>query len=285
MASAIALAHRGKNTLRLLRNIPQSPPIPFGAQLFGKDPKTMGEAARIISYEGLSDLIDINFACPAKKVMKSGHGAALLRDPNLAIKIVETVCKCSKVPVTVKLRPGLYPPHPGTNPIILTLAPSLADAGAKAIILHGRYASQGFCGEADWHLVAELSSKLPIPVIGSGDIVTKEGAIYRLKSSGCAAVMLGRATRGRPWLFTQAMDLLEGRDPFTPTKELIFDIASLHARLLEEEIGPRALFLLRQVLVWYIRDLPGAADYRRRLTQAPDFTQQRAILEEALGGP
>jgi nifR3 family TIM-barrel protein len=245
----------------------------------------MGEAARIISSEGLCDLIDLNFACPAKKVMKSGHGAALLKEPALAIKIVETVARNTNVPITVKLRPGLYPPSQGATPLIHSLAPNLASAGAQAIILHGRYASQGFCGEADWGLVKDLVDKLSIPVIGSGDITTAQAAIFRLTSSGCAAVMLGRATRGRPWLFTQALDLLEGRSPFNPPQELVLETATLHAKLLRKEMGPRALFLLRQVLVWYIRDLPGAAAFRRRLTQAPDFDEQLAIVNEALSSP
>jgi tRNA-dihydrouridine synthase B len=279
MASAASLAHRGKGTLRLLKN-PQGG-VPFAIQLFGKDPALMAEAARVAEREHGAALIDLNLACPARKVVRSGHGAALLENPRLCCEITERAARAVGVPVTVKCRPGLRPPEGGGEAPILPLATSLESAGAMAIALHPRYASQGYHGEADWSLVTALAGRVGVPVIGSGDIASPGTALRRLRESGASLVMLGRATRGRPWLFAQCLEeLRHGRhSPKDPSERLPY--ALRHARLLYEEIGPRAVYPLRSVLAWYLKGLPGAASYRDRICHEEDFQGQLAIVAEA----
>jgi tRNA-dihydrouridine synthase B len=290
MASGVALSHRGKLTLKLISKGPGEDKVPFGIQIFGKDPKVMAEAAKIAVYEKGADLIDLNFACPARKVIKSGHGAALLKDMDLCLKIAEELLKSSPVPVSIKTRPGFTPPQkPGEEPFIFSLAPKLEDMGISAITLHPRYASQGFHGEADWNLVKELSLRLKkTSLIGSGDISSPEIALERLKNSGASALMLGRATRGRPWLFRECLEALKSDLSGTPSRQtpltlsLRRETALRHARLLYEEAGEKAVFRLRTILIWYLKELPGAAAFRKRICSETDFERQLDIVREGL---
>jgi tRNA-dihydrouridine synthase B len=283
MASSVALSHMGKATLRLITRGSEDNKVPFGVQIFGKDPYTMAEAAKIAALEKGADYVDLNYACPARKVVKSGHGAALLKDLGLCLRIAEEVVKSSPVPVTVKTRPGFNYPDPGEEPFIYTLAPRLEEIGITALTLHPRYASQGFGGEADWSIIKELSERVSLPIIGSGDINSPELAIDRLNNSGAKALMLGRATRGRPWIFRECLEALQGKIPQPISLALRRDTAIRHARLLEEEAGPKAVYRLRTILVWYLRELPGAASLRRRICQETDIEKQLDIVREGLG--
>ncbi|MDR2386756.1 MAG: tRNA-dihydrouridine synthase family protein, partial [Deltaproteobacteria bacterium] len=203
MVSAVSLSHHGRNSLKLLttdRDLEK----PFCVQLFGKDPTTLAEATKVAVFEAGADLVDLNMACPARKVLSSGHGGALLKNPELALRIVEAMAKATSAPVTVKLRPGL---QKADGPVVLELAPKLVSAGAAALILHGRYVSEGFGGQADWHLVTELAQRVKVPVIGSGDLISAQLALTRLNTSGAQGVMIGRAARGRPYIFRECLAL------------------------------------------------------------------------------
>ncbi|MDR1165947.1 MAG: tRNA-dihydrouridine synthase [Deltaproteobacteria bacterium] len=281
MVSAIALAHRGQATARFLTRFRDDATVPFAVQLFGKDPATMAAAARIAQDERGADLIDLNMGCPARQVVRSGHGAALLKTPDLLLRIVEKVAASVSVPVIVKTRPGFNPPPPGQDPPILALAPRLSEAGAAALTLHGRYASQGFTGQADWEIVRAVAETGAIPTIGSGDIASAPEALRRLAESKALAVMLGRATRGRPWLFSECRDLWEGRVPAPPEPLRALRCARRHALLLWEEMGPRSVFPLRGILAWYIRELPGAAAFRARINREENFPALLEILDQA----
>jgi nifR3 family TIM-barrel protein len=273
MVSAMALAFRGAKTLRLLKTDPRLEK-PFCVQLFGKDPDVLAEAARIAVDLG-ADLIDLNFGCPARKVVRSGHGAAILRDFQLAETLVRRTAQAVAVPVTVKTRIAWAPGWPD----VLELAPRLLAAGVAAIALHGRYATQGFAGTADWDKIRELAEKTPLPVIGSGDLTTAAEAVGRLKASGAAGVMIGRAARGRPWLFRQCLEAWAGREPAEPTLAEKLAAARSHALWLLEEMGPKAAFPLRTVLVWYVRDLPGSAALRAAINQEERVERQLESLE------
>lgn len=279
MASAAALSHRGKKTIRLLSHHGEN--VPFAVQLFGKLPSELAEAARIATLEHGASLIDINMACPARKVLRSGHGAALLSQPSLCLGLCESVARAVDVPLTVKCRPGLAPPEGGREPQVYELAKGLESAGVRAVALHPRYASQGFRGQADWSLVKGLSERVGITVIGSGDIDSPESALLRLKDSGASLVMLGRAVRGRPWLFGQCLDLLGEGSYSEPTLSQRLGHALRHARLEHDELGPRAVFPLRSILPWYIKGLPGASGFRDRICHEADFGRQLDIVTEA----
>jgi nifR3 family TIM-barrel protein len=277
MASAAALAHRGRSTQELLTTDPELEK-PFCVQLFGKDPRLMALAAQEAVRLG-ADLVDLNLACPARKVVGSGHGGALLRDPALAQALVQAVAEAIPAPVTVKLRPGF---RRQDGPTVLELGPSLARAGAAALTLHPRYVSDRFGGQADWTLVTELARRVEIPVVGSGDLTTPWLAVERLQSSGAAAVMIGRAARGRPWIFRQCLEILRfGRcEPATWTERLT--TAVRHARLLEAGLGPRAAFRLRTVMMWYAKGLPGAAALRAAICRLESVEAQIERLTEAI---
>jgi nifR3 family TIM-barrel protein len=279
MASATALAHHGRQTLKLLASDRSLERI-LCVQLFGKDPGVMAEAARVCRGEAGADLIDLNFGCPARKVVSSGHGGALLRDPELCRRIVSAAASAVDVPVTVKLRPGFLR---ADGPIVLDLGPALASHGAAALTLHPRYVSDRFEGLADWSLIARLAAAAAVPVIGSGDLRTPEEAAGALAGSGAAGVMIGRASRGRPWIFRQALEFWRtgAWRPATMAERL--ETALLHARLLEAEIGPKAAFRLRTILMWYTRELPGAAALRAAICREDRVERQLELLAAAMG--
>jgi tRNA-dihydrouridine synthase B len=275
MVSSVALSFGGAKTLKLLKTDPALEK-PFCVQLFGKDPDKLALGAKMAVDMG-ADIIDLNFGCPARKVVTSGHGAAILKDFSLAETLVKKTVQAVSVPVTVKTRPAWAPGWPD----IFELAPRLADAGAAAITLHGRTASQAFSGEADWGLVKKLVQTVPIPVFGSGDLTTAEIALERLKQSGAAGVLIGRGARGRPWIFNECRDLWLGKIPPKVTLAARLEVAVRHARWLEAEIGPKAAFRLRSVLMWYTKELPGAAAVRAAICTEEQVEKQILILTEA----
>jgi nifR3 family TIM-barrel protein len=279
MASAASLSRRGKATAALLKNSP--PAVPFGVQIFGKNASEMAGAAKIAAEEHGADLVDLNFACPARKVVRSGHGAALLKDPGLLLKITEEVQKSVSVPLTVKTRPGFFPPEGAEEPLIFSLAPRLEALGVSAITVHPRYAASAFGGEADWGILKELSARAKIPIVGSGDVTSAEQALSRLRESGVSFVMLGRAARGRPWLFRECLELMSAGAAAPPTLSERLSFAARHARLLRAEMGARAVFPLRTILGWYLKELPGAASFRARINREGDFERQLEIVREA----
>ena len=275
MVSATALAHRGRATLNLLATDPGLEK-PFCVQLFGKNPDHLAEAAQVAVDMG-ADLIDFNLGCPARKVVNSGHGAALLKDPSTLLSLVRALVRAVKAPVTIKTRPAFAP---GVGTTVFELLPRLVDEGVAALTLHPRPASVGFAGEADWNLVARLAEKSPIPIIGSGDITNPEEALERLRNYGAAAVMIGRGAKGRPWIFRQCLQAWRGETAREATPAERLATARRHARMLSELMGPRAVFKLRTVLMWYVKGWPGAAEFRARLCQEENLEVQLSLLAE-----
>ncbi|MFH1091697.1 MAG: tRNA dihydrouridine synthase DusB [Pseudomonadota bacterium] len=273
MVSAVGLAHRGPRTMKLLTTTALE--SPFCVQLSGRRPEYMAQAA-VIAQEAGADVIDLNLGCPARKVVRHGSGAALLKDFKLIREIIQAVRRAVRVPLTVKTRAG-WGPGEGE---IKDLAPILADGGVDAVTLHPRYGIQGFGGKADWRIIAELVDCFPGPVIGNGDVTSPEHVLTMLKETGCAGVMIGRASLGNPWLFSQALALLEGRFQPPPDLDERLRLAGNHARLLGAYVGPgRAVFMLRSVLMWYARGLPGAASFRGSLNQVGDFNHLLKLVE------
>lgn len=275
MASGVALAHRGKATLKLLETDP-AVEKPYCVQLFGKDPEMMARAAEV-AVEAGADLIDLNLGCPARKVINSGHGSALLKEPEQIRRIVRAMVRAVKVPITVKTRPAFAP---GVGATVWDILPILVDEGVAALTLHPRMTSEGFAGEADWNLVARLAEKSPLPVIGSGDITSAPEALDKLRNYGAAGVMIGRGAKGRPWIFRQCLALWRG-EPL-PEIDLAERLATAerHARLLAESVGAKAPFMLRTVLMWYTKGLRGAAEFRARLCREENLEIQLALLAE-----
>src|SRR5574340_1065216 len=202
MVSAEALIRDQKRTMVMLSTEPRERPVAF--QIFGSRPASMAAAARILSEKDI-DIIDINMGCPVPKVLKSGSGSALLKDPGLAREIMEAVVKASRKPVTVKIRLG----WDAKNIVAPGFAQAAEQAGIAAVTVHGRTRAQGFSGSADWTMIRTVKRSVGIPVIGNGDVRSGTDAKRMLDETGCDGVMIGRAIQGNPWIFREAKTFLE----------------------------------------------------------------------------
>ena len=203
--SAEALVRSVNATLRKLNISDEERPV--GIQIYGRDVDSMVEAAKIVE-QAKPDVIDINFGCPVKKVAGKGAGAGMLQNIPLLLDITREVVKAVKTPVTVKTRLGWS--H--DNLVITQLAEQLQDCGIQALTIHGRTRAQMYTGDADWTLIGEVkrNPRIHIPIIGNGDICTPEQAKMAFERYGVDAVMVGRATFGRPWIFKEMRDYLDG---------------------------------------------------------------------------
>ena len=206
--SAEALVRSIKSTVSKLTIKDEERPV--GIQIYGRDVAAMVEAAKIVE-EAKPDVIDLNFGCPVKKVAGKGAGAGMLQNIPLMLEITREVVKAVKLPVTVKTRLGWN----SDNLIITELAEQLQDCGIEALTIHGRTRAQMYTGDADWTLIGEIkrNPRIYIPIIGNGDITSPEATKRAFEQYGVDAVMIGRATFGRPWIFKEIRDYLDGRQP------------------------------------------------------------------------
>lgn len=207
--SAEALVRSVKSTVSKLTISDEERPV--GIQIYGRDVDSMVEAAKIVEDQAHPDVIDINFGCPVKKVAGKGAGAGMLQNVPLLLDITRNVVKVVNTPVTVKTRLGWS----NDNLIITDLAEQLQDCGIQALTIHGRTRAQMYTGSADWTLIGEVkrNPRITIPIIGNGDITSPEETKRAFEQYGVDAVMIGRATFGRPWIFKEITDYLEGREP------------------------------------------------------------------------
>lgn len=207
--SSDALVRFVNRTMQKLTILPEERPTVI--QIYGKDPETMAEAARIVSQSN-PDIIDINFGCPVKKIANKGAGAGLLRDVPRMLEITKAVVRAVDIPVTAKTRLG----WDADSKIICTLAEQLQDCGIEALAIHGRTRAQMYTGEADWTLIGEVKSnpRMRIPIIGNGDVTSAEIAEERFRNYGVDAIMVGRGTIGAPWIFAEIKNQLLGTEQF-----------------------------------------------------------------------
>jgi nifR3 family TIM-barrel protein len=242
MVSCAGIEHRNEKTLGYLRVA--SDEHPLAIQIFGSNPATMADAARMVEAAG-ADLVDINFGCPVRKVTKTGAGATLLDDPELACRIVSSVAEAVDVPVSVKMRRGLR----NGSLTCLDVGPRLVEAGASVLTLHPRSAQQMYTGTADHALTAELVDLVDVPVIASGDITSRARAQAVLATTGAAAVMVGRGAQGNPWALREIVD----GDDAEPTREEVVAELVLFIRETVRELGERrASGFLKKFYAWYL---------------------------------
>lgn len=250
---------------------------PVAVQLFDHRPTALAEAARRAEASG-AVLIDINMGCPVRKIARKGGGSALIRSPDLAAKIVESVANAVKLPVTVKTRLGWC--NSSANPLGFALM--LQEAGAQRLCLHGRTREQGFKGRADWHAIAAVRQQLRIPVIANGDITSPNDALNCLAITGAAGVMVGRASMGAPWLVGRLQAVLNGApDPGEPTSFERLTIARDHLQMLLAEKGEHGLMIARKHLSWTCIGFPGAPQLRHALMRAATAEATQSLLEKA----
>jgi nifR3 family TIM-barrel protein len=270
MVSCAGIEHRNERTLGYLRVAADEHPLAI--QIFGSEPVTMGEAARLVEAAG-ADLVDINFGCPVRKVTKTGAGATLLDDPDRACRIVDAVAAAVDIPVSVKMRRGLR----DASRDCLTVGPRLVEAGAATLTLHPRSAQQMYTGTADHSLTAELASLVEVPIIASGDITSRARAQAVLASTGAAAVMVGRGAQGNPWALREIVD---GDEP-EPSREEVAAELVLFIRETVRELGERrAAGFLKKFYGWYLGHGRFPRPFKQELVQLPttDEVVERLLI-------
>jgi tRNA-dihydrouridine synthase B len=261
----------GIKTLALTERFPGE--NPFAVQIFGRDPDQMTEAARILEADG-ADIIDLNFGCPARKVVKNGRGAgaALLLDPPLLQEIANRVVRAVAIPVTAKIRLGWDPDHVCAPDI----AKRLEDVGTKAICVHARTRDQVHSGEVNFHALASTCRVVDIPVIGNGGISSPGDAKEMMERTGCRRVAIGQACKGNPWIFREILNI-ETQSALGDRIDLFKRHLTLYVKWAGE---PRAVREMRKHACWYFKGFSGAAELRRRLSIASDMSAFLGLLDE-----
>ena len=274
--STDAIHYGAKKTMKELEFDPEIE-RPFIVQVFGKDPDHFLSAAKVIEDMG-ADGIDINMGCPAAKVVSSCHGSALIKNPDLAKRLVEATKKEVKIPVSVKTRLG----WDCTNNLV-EFGQGLVDAGAEALAIHGRTYQGKFSGEADWDPIYELKENVSVPVIGNGDIASAQDALTKMKNLD--GIMIGRGTFGNPWVMKDIADaLVHGKEVTEPTVKTISFEEKIpfiieHCELAVKVKGQRrGMFEMRRHLASYVKGIDGASDLRSQLVRVESVEEVAAIL-------
>ena len=266
MVSANGLIRDGRKTFELLASCREEEPL--GVQLFGDDPEILAQGAKLISEAGA--LLDINMGCPVKKVIRSGAGSALLKEPRRIGQILSAVRAVYPGPLTIKIRSGW-----DTDSLNFVEIGKIAEnEGVDAITLHPRTRSQAFTGKANWQQIGELKAALKIPVFGSGDIYTAEDGLKMQELTNCDGLMIGRGAYGNPWLIRDILTLLKGDQISAPTVAEKHQTAVRQLQLHREQFGDhKTIFEMRKHLCWYARGLPGASLFRASLQQVTTMEQ------------
>ena len=273
MASSKAIFHNDQKTKRLFNTEGEKRPISF--QIFGSDEETMGYAANYVS--NFADILDINMGCPAPKVVKNGDGSRLLLDLEKARKIMESVIKNSKVPVTLKIRKGWDKDHI----VAVEIAKIAEKVGISAITVHGRTRTEFYSGKADWDIIKKVKENVSIPVIGNGDVIDEETALEMFEKTNVDGIMIGRGAFGNPWIFKKIIHFLEtGEKLPEPAKEEKLAIMKEHIKLAIQEKGEIAVKELRKHIAWYTKNLKNSSEFRSSINKIEDEKELLNKLDE-----
>ncbi len=275
MVSAKGLYYKSKKTASLMTLSKEEHPISI--QFFGSDPEIMAEVAPILVNYG-ADAIDINMGCPMPKIVNNGDGSALMKNPDLAGKIVKAIKYAVNIPVTVKIRKG-YEENNAAE-----FAKVLEANGADLIAVHGRTKDQLYSGLADLSVIKEVKSSVKIPVIGNGDIFSAEDAKHMLDATGCDGVMVGRGALGNPFIFKQIKEYLKtGNVTYFPTNRERIETAIMHAKMLcEDKSEHTGILEARKHIAWYIKGLPHANELKNKVFLSNSFEEMKTLLEAYL---
>lgn len=274
MVNAKALCYDDQNTKKMLKIEEEEHPVAI--QIFGSDPEYMGGAAKILnSYP--NEILDINMGCPAPKVVKNGDGSALLKNPELAAKVLKAVVGNSEKPVTLKIRKG----WDDTCINAVEIAKIAEYCGISAIAIHGRTREQYYSGKADWDIIRQVKENVSIPVIGNGDVFEVEDAINMLNQTNCDAIMIGRGAQGNPWIFKRINHYMQtGEILPEPTLEEKINTAKKHLKLAVEEHGEYvAVREMRKHIAWYLKGLRNSARVRDEINKIESYEEVVNKLE------
>lgn len=251
---------------------------PAGVQLFGSDPDIMGQMAKVVCEDDKVALIDINMGCPAPKIVKNCEGSALMKNPDLASKIIRSTVENSKVPVTVKFRKGW-----DENSInAVEFAVMAEESGASAISVHGRTRSQMYQGNADWDIIRRVKDAVHIPVMGNGDIFSPEAARRILDETGCDGILVARGAMGNPWIFKRIVHYLDTGELLPePTPEERIDMAIKHTLMLVDFKGEKCgVREMRTHIAWYIKGLKNAAGVKNSINTIDKVDELVELLQQ-----
>jgi len=279
MVSAEGVVHNNIRTRALLRTTAREHPVSI--QVFGARPSSMVRAAAAAQTEG-ADIVDVNAGCPTPKIVRNRAGAALLEDVPRLEAILRAVVEETRRPVTVKLRAGWN--RDSVN--VVEVAKRAEQCGVAAITVHPRTREQMFRGTADWRLIDRVVRAVTVPVIGNGDVRSPHDAARMIERTGCAAVMIGRAAMGRPWILGRtAAYLLTGEIPPEPQLDDRLSLLERHIRSAVEVYGePRACRMMRKHAAWYLREIPNAASMRKMVYTVKSIAGYLDVIENVRRG-
>ena len=245
---------------------------PVGIQIFGSEPQIMAEQAKKLADRGRFDFVDINMGCPVPKIVNNGEGSALMKNPELAREIVRSIKAVIDIPLTVKIRAGFAKDDRNAA----HFAKVLAENGADAIAVHARTREEYYSGHADWSVIKEVKESVNIPVIGNGDIASYEDMLRMKEETGCDSVMVGRAARGNPWIFTELKTGIKHEKSTQETVEMIKRHTEMMVQMKGEYIGIREM---RKHVGWYTAGIKNSSKLRCKINEAETMEEMFRLLE------